>query len=87
MRRQAHLSKSNEGIVPAEIMGDADPGNQSQTDEDGGRTEDGPIDANEHRTKVPVANGGDYLGIVHGGGDQDLSERASCESENRRIIA
>ena len=87
MRRQAHLSKSNKGIIPAEIMGDANPGNQSQTDEYGGRTKDSPIDANEHRTEVPVADGGDYLGIVHGGESQKLSERASWERENRRIIA
>ena len=85
--RKAHLGKSNEGIVPTKIVGDAYPGDQPQTDKYGGGTKDGPIDANEHRTEVPVAMGGDYLGFVHGSGDQDLSKRASCESEDRTIIA
>ena len=53
--RSAHLGKSNDGIVPAKIVGDPYPRNQAQTDEYRGGTKDGPVDANEHRTEIPVA--------------------------------
>ena len=55
MGRSAHLGKSNDGIVPAKIVGDPYPRNQAQTDEYGGGTKDGPVDANEHRTEIRVA--------------------------------
>ena len=61
-------------------MGDGYPGKEPQTDEDGSRTEDCPIDANEQGTKVPVAVGGDYLLFVHCGGKHDLTNAATWES-------
>ena len=68
-------------------MGDPYPRNQPQTDKYGRGTKDGPVDANEHRTEIPVARGGDYLCIVHCNGNQRLTDTASCESDHRTIIA
>ena len=70
--RKAHLGKSNEGIVPAEIASDAYSRHQPQTDQYGGGTKDGPIDGNEHGTQIPVADGRYDLGFVHCSDDHDL---------------
>ena len=53
--RSTHLGKTNDGIIPAEIVGNPYPRDQPQTYQYRRGTKDSPVDANEHRTKVSVA--------------------------------
>ena len=87
MGRSAHLRETDDRIVPAEIVCNPYPGDQPQTYKYSGGTKDSPVDANEHRTKIPVARRGNYLCFVHCNGKHGLTETGRCESGRRRIIA
>ena len=88
VNRNARLRKTNDRVVPAEIVRDPYPRNQPQTHEDGRGTKDSPINANKHRAQVPVARRGYYFCLVHWSGSSgELTNTATCESGRRTIIA
>lgn len=69
-------------------MRDPYPRNQPQTHKYSRGTKDSPVDANEHRTQIPVAGRGYYLCMVHfSGNSAQLTDTATCESSRRTIIA
>lgn len=86
--RNTHLGKTDNRIIPAKVVCDPYPRNQSQTHKYSCRTKDSPVDGNEHRAKISVARRGYYLCMVHfSGNSAQLRNTASCECSRRTIIA